>query len=282
MTIIRQANDIITEYWNMGMTLTLRQLYYQFVSRDMIANKQSEYKRLGSIIRDGRMAGLIDWTAIEDRTRKPVVWAHTETAEIAVKGLANAVDKSRWKNQDVAVEVWIEKDALTGVIQRPCSKWDVPYFACKGYNSSSAAWLAGQRINNRNKPTVILHLGDHDPSGIDMTNDTIKRFDTFTGGKASVDRIALNMSQVKQFNPPLPPNPTKLTDSRAQGYIQQFGHKCWELDAINPPDMQALITDKIKSYIDFNKWDATAEAEKEENRVLDELIRMWPTIRNTL
>lgn len=280
MQIIDKANDIISEYSDMGLSLTLRQLYYQFVSRDLIANKQSEYKRLGSIIRDARLAGLIDWRAIEDRTRAPVIWSHTESAEEAVESLAQAVDKDRWVNQVVAVEVWIEKDALTGVIRKPCSRWDVPYFACKGYNSSSAAWLAGQRILRRDKPTVILHLGDHDPSGLDMTNDTIKRFDMFTDGMASVDRIALNMDQIEEFNPP--PNPTKMTDSRAEGYVEQFGYECWELDALNPQDMQSLIEQKIKEHIDFDEWGATAEVESEENRVLDELIFAWPRIRNTL
>jgi hypothetical protein len=243
-------------------------------------NAPPNYKWLGTIIRDARLAGLIDWKAIEDRTRKPVIRDHTESAEEAVKGLENKVDKDRWADQDVAVEVWIEKDALTGVIRKPCGRWDVPYFACKGYNSSSAAWLAGQRVLQRDKPTVILHLGDHDPSGIDMTNDTIKRFDMFTGGKASVDRIALNMDQIEEFDPPS--DPAKMGDSRSHGYVEQFGYECWELDALNPQDMQSLIEGKIKEYIDFDKWGATAEIEFEENRVLDELIFAWPRIRNTL
>lgn len=280
LAIIEQANDIIDEYRGMGLSLTLRQLYYQFVSRDLIANKQSEYKRLGSIIRDARMAGLISWRAIIDRTRTPMVWKHTENAEEAVESIKNAVCKDKWASQDTAVEVWIEKDALTGVIQSPCFEWDVPYFACKGYNSASAAWLAGQRILKRNKPTVILHLGDHDPSGIDMTNDTIKRFDVFTGGKATVNRIALNMDQIEEFNPP--PNPTKMTDSRAKGYIEAFGYECWELDALDPPAMQALIENEIKKLIDFDRWHETANAEYEENCVLDELIYAWPDIREKL
>jgi len=280
ISVVDLANTIIDDYHKMDLRLTLRQLYYQFVSRDLIANKQSEYKRLGGIVRDARLAGLIDWESIEDRTRSPVIWRHTETAETAVAGLKNTVAKNLWESQDLAVEVWIEKDALTGVIRTPCSQFDVPYFACKGYNSSSAAWLAGQRINRRDKPTVILHLGDHDPSGIDMTEDIIKRFEMFTGGKAIVERIALNMSQITKLNPP--PNPTKMTDSRAQSYVERFGHKCWELDAINPADMQRMITKKIKTYIDFSEWNKTIDAQYEENHVLDELIYSWPEIRDRL
>lgn len=284
LEIIDRANRIITDFDRMGLTLTLRQLYYQFVSKDWMPNKQTEYKRLGSIITDARMAGLIDWEAMEDRTRKPVIYSHTETAKEAVDDLAGMVDKDQWVNQERAVEVWIEKDALTGVIQRPCNQLDVPYFACKGYNSASAAWQAGQRILKRfednGQQTVILHLGDHDPSGIDMTHDIEKRFNIFTDGAATIDRIALNMSQIQQFNPP--PNPTKLSDSRANSYVALYGMDCWELDALDPQSMQTLIEDNIKKYIDQALWDATKAEQKEENEKLDQLIEHFDYITDEI
>jgi hypothetical protein len=116
LAIIDAANIIIAEYEAAGFTLTLRQLYYQFVSRDLIENKQTEYKRLGSIINDARLAGLIDWSAIEDRTRNVrTVTTWTEPAEI-VKAVAAQYKEDLWDSQDHRVEVWVEKDALLGVI----------------------------------------------------------------------------------------------------------------------------------------------------------------------
>lgn len=300
LIIIVQANGIIVKYAEMGLGLTLRQLYYQFVSHDLFPgdrrfswtgskwvrdtqgtkNAPPNYKWLGGIIRDGRLAGLIDWAAIEDRTRVPTIWRHTENAQDAVGTLLNAVQKDRWVDQDVAVEVWVEKDALTGVVRKPCMALDVPYFACKGYNSSSAAYSAGQRILGRDKPTVILHLGDHDPSGMDMTHDNQKRFDMFTGGKATVKRIALNMDQIEHYSPP--PNPAKIGDSRAKKYIQEFGSSSWELDALNPNDMQQLITDEISALIDYDKWNEIEDKEDQENVILEQLINSWDDVKEAL
>jgi hypothetical protein len=69
LSVIELANSIIAEYQAQGYDLTLRQLYYQFVARGIIPNSDAEYKKLGSVINDGRLAGLIDWDSITDRTR---------------------------------------------------------------------------------------------------------------------------------------------------------------------------------------------------------------------
>lgn len=175
LTIIAQANVIIREYADMGFVLTLRQLYYQFVSRDWIDNKQSEYKQIGSIINDGRLAGLIDWNAIEDRGRNLQRLATWESPADIISACSGQFRLDLWEDQDHYIEVWVEKEALIGVIAVPCVKWRVPHFACKGYTSQSKMWDAGYnrlRLQSRNgKDITILHLGDHDPSGIDMTRD---------------------------------------------------------------------------------------------------------------
>lgn len=271
LEMIEQANSIIDEYQAQGFTLTLRQLYYQFVSRALLPNRQSEYKRLGSVINDARLAGLIDWAAIEDRTRMLRSLPYWGSPEELVRAAGEQYRENLWAGQRRNVEVWIEKDALIGVIEPVCERWRVPYFACRGYASQSAQYEAGKRIlrdaADHQRRTLILHLGDHDPSGIDMTRDNSDRLSMFAhalgGSLVDVKRIALNHEQVERYNPP--PNPAKETDSRADGYIREYGESSWELDALDPTVIDQLIEKEIKAVLDMKKW-KKAKAEEDANR----------------
>lgn len=264
--LIDKANTIIAEYSGQGFDLTLRQLYYQFVSRDFIENKQSEYKRLGSIINDARLAGLISWEAIVDRTRNLESNSHWTGPKQFMDSVTPQFQMDKWKSQENRVEVWIEKDALAGVIERVCSRNDVAYFSCRGYTSQSEMWSASQRLieyRDTGQTPIIIHLGDHDPSGIDMSRDIFDRLDMFMqhdgGTGIEVNRIALNMDQVNKYKPP--PNPAKLTDARAHGYIKKFGNSSWELDALDPKTLDSLIEKTIKQYRDDKLWRKAKEVE---------------------
>lgn len=270
LKIIEDANKIIAEYNRQGDSLTLRQLYYQFVSRDIIPNTMKDYKRLGSIINDGRLAGLIDWDAIEDRTRSLMSYGFPDLGSPSsiLESAASNHELDNWADQDNYVEVWIEKDALVGVIERVCNRWRVPYFACRGYNSQSEQHKAGKRFAwkiSEGKKIHVLHLGDHDPSGIHMTEDNSERLSLFSGDTIKLHRLALNMDQVDKYNPP--PNPAKDTDARFAGYVKKFGKECWELDALEPTVIRQITEKNIKKLIDDDQWAETnrrCEAEKEE------------------
>lgn len=193
--IIEHANQICEEYQAQGYELTLRQLYYQFVSRDLIANKDTEYKRLGSIINDARMAGLLDWDFIVDRTRNVRENTHWNSPADIIKAAVNSYRRNLWEGQPTRVEVWIEKDALIGVIERVCRDYDVPHFSCRGYVSQSEMWARAQAMGEwveEGVRPVVFHLGDHDPSGIDMTRDIAKRLNVFV----AVDYLHKNINGI--------------------------------------------------------------------------------------
>lgn len=278
LRLIDLANSIITSYHAQGYDLTLRQVYYQMVARDEIPNTMQSYKRLGSIIDDGRLAGLIDWTAIVDRTRELRSLSHWETPADIIVSASHSYHIDKWKDQESRVEVWVEKDALVGVIGQVCDRWDVPYFSCRGYTSSSEMWLASQRLkrHSRNGQTPsIIHLGDHDPSGKDMTRDIDDRLTLFMGG-LEVNRIALNMDQIEQYDPP--PNPAKITDSRATKYIAEYGNESWELDALEPSVIDALIDEQIQQIIDIDLWEEASEAEEKERQHLGLAAERWDEV----
>lgn len=277
--IILQANTIVDEYTDQGYSLTLRQLYYQFVARGWTehwptgANTQKSYNRLGTIISDGRMAGLISWTAIEDRTR---YLQGTNTFESIAQALMSARDRyaiDLWHNQEWRPEVWVEKEALAGVVGGICNQLRVNFFACRGYASQSALWEAGQRLHDyvmRGQRPIIFHLGDHDPSGLDMTRDNQERLSLFAGGQVQVVRLALNMDQVEQYDPPA--NPAKVTDSRAAAYMAEHGESSWELDALPPTVIADLIRDAVVRLRNPNLWDAALAEESEDRNRLDQII----------
>lgn len=312
---IETANKILEDYATQGYDLTLRQLYYQFVSRGLIANKDSEYKRLGSVINDARLAGLIDWDHITDRTRNMRSNSHWEDPQSIVETCAKQFLIDKWSNQDQYVEVWVEKDALVGVLEVACKPLDVPYFSCRGYTSQSEMWSAGQRLIRKlraGKEVTIIHLGDHDPSGIDMTRDIQDRLQKFATHHRvrdwlknnlqksketddqwherlqtafttdpgehtiNVNRIALNMDQIRQYNPP--PNPAKLTDSRAQSYIREYGDESWELDALEPRVLTELIEGAVGELRDEDQWALDLDVEQDHKDKLARVAEKWTEV----
>ncbi len=281
-TVITAANNIITEYRRQGFILTLRQLYYQFVSRDLIANNDREYKKLGETITAARLAGRISWDAIEDRNRGVLQWP-VNSEDSLVSELGDKLSLNLMEDQDRYVEVWVEKDALSSVIQRACIPTRTPFMACKGYLSASEAWRAGRRMRAaiaRGQQPVVIHLGDHDPSGIDMTRDNADRLCLFAEGDVIVRRIALNRDQIDQYQPP--ENPTKLTDSRADDYIEKHGYSCWELDALEPTVLVALIEAEIERHIDRDLLDAKLSEEEDRSDLLRKLSANWQSVQDYL
>lgn len=276
--LIKTANAIIAEYAGQGFQLTLRQLYYQFVSRAVIENTERSYKNLGSLISDARMAGEIDWNAIEDRTRNLRGRSHWDSPVDIAETCVSAYFKDRWEGQKNRIEVWVEKEALAGVADAACHPIDVPYFCCKGYTSQSEMYGAAQRLlayKRRGQKPVIIHLGDHDPSGIDMSRDIQERLHILTRGcDVEFHRIALNMNQIKQYNPP--PNPAKMTDSRFKAYRRKHGESSWELDALEPKLLVELIQGKAKGYINQRVLNQVI-SEEEEGK--DALRRAVDTLR---
>lgn len=278
------ANDIITEMDEQGYTLTLRQLYYQFVARDLLPNNEREYKRLGRLVTRARESGVMDWYAIEDRGRGAYGTPTEEDPERVVSGIEDGLVFDQWARQDSYLEVWVEKSALEGVIARPANRFHVTYMACKGYLSASEAWRAGLRfrkaVNNGKRP-VLIHLADHDPSGLHMTEDNKDRLRMFaeTHG-VEVRRIALNMDQVEQYGPP--PNPAKQTDSRFTGYANKYGTSSWELDALDPSVLDDLIEDTITEYLDQDIWDVTLKEQAEARKPLAALSGNWGKVEKFL
>jgi hypothetical protein len=280
MAMIRTINGILENYEAQGFDLSLRQLYYQLVAKALIENTERSYKNIGNLVSDARLAGLIDWDMIKDRGREMVKNPHWENPRQFLENVAPQFRFNLWHDQDVYVEVMVEKQALEGVLEPVCRSLDVPFTANKGYSSSSAMYEASKRFLRAaedGKECYVVYLGDHDPSGIDMSRDVEERLDLFVKtsmgrqdeigpnepSAVTMKRVALNIDQVRELNPP--ENPAKITDSRADGYIRRFGTSSWELDAIEPRQLAQIVTDAVQEIMDVDAFEANRE-KMEKNR----------------
>lgn len=332
--------DIVRRYMKLGYRLTLRQLHYQLVTKNWIVNHDTAYKKLGDILDDCRYSGLIDWDAIEDRGRVPHLVYHADSVAEALQELHEYYRRDRQEGQANVVEVWTEKDALSGILKRPTEKYHVRLVVNKGYTSSSAAYQAYDRVIEaltNGKKFTILYFGDHDPSGLDMVRDITDRIMNFLSrgeklrslesnmmdwwsesglsleemrieGLVSdrlVDRyyrnsgieldedfddykaaqfryyierndlfrviaMGLTREQIRRYN--LPPNPTKLTDSRADKYIKEHGKTCWEVDALDPDVLNTIVDTHIQREINLDMFADTLALEKENKKQIQAFI----------
>jgi hypothetical protein len=298
LALVAVANEIVDEYVADGFQLTLRQLYYQLVQRNVIPNTVQSYDRLGSLISDARRQGLIDWSAIVDLTRELRDLPHWDSAQDIIVAIAAQFRFALWQTQPTHVEVWFEKDALLNVFERAANRLDVPFFSCRGYASDSEMWAAGQRFREKldggKDGVAILHFGDHDPSGIDMTRDIKERLWTFAAktddddfaydddldaliDKIKVYRIALNMDQIRKYAPP--PNPAKQTDARYRDYAAKFGASSWELDALNPKVLADLVERNVQALItDKPAWNAKLAEQRETRELLAAAATHWDDV----
>ena len=271
LALIEEVNDVLDRYRSLGYDLTVRQVYYQLVSQDLIPNNPKSYNRIKSLISDGRKAGLIDWNMIVDRTRGTIIPAHWDSPADIIESAAQSFRIDKWENQPNHVEIMVEKEALSGILEPTCKDLDVNFAANKGYSSDSAMYRAGKRLQRKvlaGKVPYILYLGDHDPSGLDMDRDIKGRLEMFGDLDLEVIRLALKMDQIEQMD--VPENPAKTSDSRYEGYVVLFGESSWELDAVEPTELVRLVTEHVESLRHNELWNEKVEWENQCREDLDD------------
>jgi len=265
---IAQCNAIIEVYLDQGLRLTLRQLYYQLVTTNAIANTEREYKNLSTLVSNARLSGLMDWDAIEDRIRQPRVQTEFENLNELVDAALSSYRLPRWRGQKFYTELWVEKDALAGVLQPLAREYHVTMMVNRGYSSQSAMRESAKRFavaEEEGKSCLLFYLGDHDPSGEDMVRDIQTRLDMF-GCDVKVLKLALTVDQVRQYNPP--PNPAKMTDPRATGYVAKHGQQSWEVDALRPDVLARIIRTAFKRTVDEKALQTVLAQEEKDKEAL--------------
>lgn len=260
------AQQVISQY--RGMRLTVRQIFYRFVSMGVFPNTQSSYNMLDKALTIARKRGLIPFEAIEDRVREFIGGEYPfsgltpedvfdeavsdyESAEETFQDSWRNFNLPYWYGQPKHVEVWLEKDALSGVFQQVTGNYNVYLAPCRGYPSLSFLYEAVKRlrhIDRGEKEIVILYFGDFDMRGVDIQRHLTESLDFFDLGHVNAKRMALTKQQVTEYN--LPSQPSKKTDSMVRGWIERHGDVAWELDALEPNVLVQIIREAIEENID--------------------------------
>lgn len=264
-----QVNAIMAEY---DGPLTLRQFFYRLVAAQVLPNSRSAYSGLSKHLTNARLAGIVDETRMVDRVRAPLRVPVWESLAEFLDAVRRSYRREKWTSQKTCVELWCEKDAVAAVLQPITDEYEITLFPCRGYDSYSALGEAADRIAARDAPTVILYLGDFDPSGVDMPRSIRDRLTVF-GAQADLEVIALTPEQIAQYA--LPPNPTKKTDSRRKKLVAQHGNECVELDALPPDVSQALVKENVDRFFDLSAFEMERAEERRETLRLRELVERW-------
>lgn len=274
--LIFTANEVIREHQeDLGLTVDLRQIHYRIVDLDPeYMNTQGQYKGLGKLLSKGREAGLVSWTAMEDRGRGLRGIGYQAHPHDVFKGLDSGYTRDKWADQDWRPEVWVEKRAQSGVVGQVCNELQVNYFASNGYNSATEMWKAGRRLARyyaKGQTPIVFYTGDYDPSGLDMIRHNQEKLSLYAGVQIIVQPLALNRAQVDEYQ--LPPNPLKMGESRNARYRDLHGDESFELDALPARALQKVISDAVLKIRDDDKWAASVAKEVEDKRYIADLVQ---------
>jgi len=272
---ITLVNDILEEYAEEGYKLTLRQIYYQLVARDIVENEAREYKRVMKTLEMGRYNGLIDWDMIEDRTRVPHLGYYVTSIQDALEDTVRYFKYDRQEGQTYHMEIWTEKDAVSNILAKVSSFYHIKLLVNRGYTSSSAIYKSFREIlaeSIAGRPTKILYVGDHDPSGLDMLKDIERRLTEFgLTSDFQVVHVALTKKQIDRYKPP--ENFAKIRDPRAFLYIAEHGESSWELDALRPKVLHKIVDDAVMNYLDSERFNKMVQKEERDKKKLKRMVK---------
>jgi hypothetical protein len=275
---IKAILDDLSEFW----PLTLRQVYYQLVAQLIIENNIAEYKKLSKVLSKARLDGIVPWDAIEDRSRDSLSSAgwgdHTDFIADQFSDLLMGYRRDLLQSQDVALQLWIEKDALSRIAHDVAFPYCVDVIVAKGFSSMSYKNTFRDQIerNTANgKQTIALYFGDLDPSGWEMLPAMLRTLQTEMGLGDQVigQRCALLPEQVEEFDLPRSVDAIKETDSRTPKYREQFGDLAVELDALPPAVLQSLVRDAIERNVDMSAFERERVIEQQERENISQLRR---------
>lgn len=262
----RAILEVANEYERMSV----RQLFYQMVSRGYVEKTEGDYDRVQEASVQMRLAGVLPYRKIVDGNRERRQYPTYDGMEEALANTATAYRRNHWISQEYHVEVWCEKDALSGIIAPVCNFYGVTYVACRGFPSLTIRYESAQEFIRQGKPAMVFYFGDHDPSGRSISGNLEEELRQH-GAEVRVIRMALEPDQIAAYN--LPTRPNKKTDGRRHKFAEEFGDASVELDALPPDILSDMVRESIESTIDVQEWTRISEIEALERVTMESLAQ---------
>lgn len=242
--------------------MTVRQAYYRATVAGLIDKTEAGYKRVQRVLADMRRDGEMPYAWLTDSSRPVYQQDSFDSPEEAVKATARFYRKALWSNADCRVEIWLEKDALSGVLYPVTSDFDVGLFVTRGFASLSYLHSAAEQIGSLSVPTYVYHLGDNDPSGVmagDKIEETLRKL--APAAEINFTRLAVTRQQISDMR--LPSRPTKHS-SHTKGWEGDSV----ELDAIEPDELRSIVRNAIQRHLPVREWEVLKAAEASESQYL--------------
>jgi hypothetical protein len=254
--IIQAAHEVLEAYHPM----TVRQVYYQLVSKQIIENNRGEYNGVSKALVCARQEGIIPWDWIEDRLRMPRAVQQWDDLADFIGTVKRSYRRDVWATQERYLECWLEKDALSGIFEKVLNPFGATLNVGRGFDGWSSIYNAAQRFGEKEDAT-ILYFGDFDPSGEDMVRSLRERL-AYLGAEPLIKKCALTAKDIDTYH--LPPALAKTTDTRSAAFIQEHGNRCVELDALPADVLEDRIREEVESIIDGEALQAVREVERKE------------------
>jgi hypothetical protein len=270
--LIDRAVEILDEQ----NPMTVRQLFYQLVSRGVIENNTGSYQSVSRVMTKARNDGRCSFDWIVDRSRPeytPQVWDDAAGYAETVK---RSYRKDYWTTQPTYCEIWVEKDAIIGSIEDLTNELGVKVRVGRGFVSTTKAHEIARRFSQVKKDIVIYYLGDHDPSGVSMERELTNRIRAYGSPPFTLKRLAIFAGDIRKFK--LPPLRVKMSDSRAEGFLAKYSNRCVELDALPPNELRRRIREAVEELLDVKLWNRAIAVERVEVASILETVSLWPRL----
>jgi hypothetical protein len=270
--LINAASNIL----DLEAPMTIRQLFYRLVSAGLIPNDRNNYQLVSRIVTKARDDGRIPFSHIVDRSRpqySPNVWNNAEDYADTVK---RGYRRDYWHTQPNYVELWVEKDAIIGSIEKVTDELGITIRVGRGFLSTTKAHEIARHFARITKPITVFYLGDHDPSGHCIESDFFDRIQNYGSGEFELKRLAIFARDIKTYN--LPPLRLKDRDNRAAKFVAQHGADCVELDALPPDVLRARIKDSVEEMLDMDLWERAVKVEEVEMASIKDTVGRWQNL----
>jgi len=259
---------------------TIRQLFYRLVSIQALENSTPHYHKLIRVMTLAREREAIPFEWIGDRSRPTYAPNVFDDLEDGLRALRAGYRRDCWQGQPSHVEVWAEKDAITGAIQPVADELGVTIRVSRGFTSTTRVHEIASEFAAISMPVHVYYLGDHDPSGRAIERDLCERISSYGGVFSGFERLAILGEDIRAFD--LPPLRVKASDSRAAGFRRKFGNRCVELDALPPGELRRRIRKAIESHIDWEAWSRALAVEEAEKESIENFVGRWKAGRNSV
>jgi hypothetical protein len=256
--------------------ITVRGVGYQLFSQNLIPSMgRNDMQAVYRLMKEAREEGTIPWEWIVDETRELEQVATWDDPEEYVESVARSYRRDFWQQQPIRIEVWSEKGTIRGVLQPVLDEYGIGFRVMHGFGSATVINDVSQYDDSR--PLIVLYLGDHDPSGLWMSEcDIPERLERYGGDHVTIKRIALTredydlLGRKPAFNVK-----EKRKDPRAPWFRKNYGQLCWELDAMDPNHLRSRVEEEIQKHIEPEAWERCRVIDAAERESLRHVLDKW-------